>query len=90
MGIAGVLWLVGGSRRVVNDDVEREGRARPQTVIKEGEGWIRKSVQDVSHSVKYHSLLILYSLSIVKVKYAYTNQITRLNLKIISILHWLL
>lgn len=36
VGIAEVLWLVGGSRMAVNDDVERERRARPQTEIKEG------------------------------------------------------
>lgn len=52
MAIAGVLWLVGGSQRAVNDDDERESRARPQSEIKEGEGCVRKSVQGVSHSIK--------------------------------------
>lgn len=47
MGNAGVLWLSGGSRRAVNDDAERERRARPQTEIKEGEGCVRKSVEGV-------------------------------------------
>lgn len=42
MGIAGELWLVGGSRRAQNDDVERERRARPQTEIEIGEGCDRK------------------------------------------------